>query len=602
MALAVDATGTKLIGGSSVTTINYTGITVGSGSQRALLVTLVLGASATTSAWSATWDNGGTNQAMTVIKSLVTSTSGIATAVIFGLLNPTAGNKTLALSWTGSQFPVVCAQSYTGADQTSVTTTFKNANSSATSSLTITSATGDIAVAVIAAAGSLTSLNQTSIYLDTTSSGADSAASRAVGAASVTFTATGASGSIAFVGCDIAAASAAVVATIVEQNLFDPIVKLKLVSDLSQLPFATVAAQTPTIFVASSLFDPIPRAKQPDRLQEDFGAPFLTPTPPLTSLFDVIKSRPQTIDNSPILFAPAAVARTFIVEQSLFDTIVPKRPTEFTQGPFGGTSPAISVAYFTQSLFDPTKLKQPSISVPDVTPQEPFKFFGERWFEVTQIKRTLVETPPILLATKAVATNIVEQPFFDALPRIKLPERLGEFYPQRFWVPQLYQSLFDSSIKLKVLASGDWTPTGAVQINTLRYAISDWFVIVRPKQPLVETPLVDYFPFVAPATPAQYVLLVPHYINDGYYPAYTTVTEGVELPFGWPPTLAVEPLNAPAIQNYWNQGPKPMTDAQPYKEFFPFFQTYKRSVYWLPTGIPGQFQLTGNGAALGPRT
>jgi len=211
MAVTVDATGTKLIGGSSVASINYTGITVGSGSNMVLIVTLVLGASASTSAWAATWDSGGTNQAMTLLKSQVTSTSGVATAVIFGLRNPTSGNKTLHLTWTGSQFPVVCAISFTGVDTTSDAAAFPNAVAGTTSSLAVTSATGDIPVGLIGAAGSLTSLNQTSIYLDKTTSGADSAASRAAGASTVTFTATGATGSIAMVGVDIAQSVASVV-------------------------------------------------------------------------------------------------------------------------------------------------------------------------------------------------------------------------------------------------------------------------------------------------------------------------------------------------------------------------------------------------------
>jgi|SRR5882724_215259 len=209
MAVTVDVTGTVLVGASSVTSINYTGITVGAGSNRALIVTLGLGNTALTSGWTATWDSGGTNQAMTLLKSQ-THTSGANNdaGVIFGLRNPTSGLKTLALSWTTAQFPTVEAISFNGVDQTSDAAAFPNAISNNTATINVASAVGNIPVS-LAVFSSLTAFSQTNLYFDATSSGADSSASRAAGAASVTFTVTTPAGAQSLLGVDVAAAGAA---------------------------------------------------------------------------------------------------------------------------------------------------------------------------------------------------------------------------------------------------------------------------------------------------------------------------------------------------------------------------------------------------------
>lgn len=99
---------------------------------------------------------------------------------------------------------------------------------------------------------------------------------------------------------------------------------------------------------------------------------------------------------------------------------------------------------------------------------------------------------------------------------------------------------------------------------------------------------------------AQYRLLVPHYLASGYTAAGTTVTEGVEIPSGWVPTIAVEPLNITAIHNYWNAGPP--AGAEYGEDFFIFPVAQKPSVYWQPLGPLGYFQLTGAGATFGART
>lgn len=105
---------------------------------------------------------------------------------------------------------------------------------------------------------------------------------------------------------------------------------------------------------------------------------------------------------------------------------------------------------------------------------------------------------------------------------------------------------------------------------------------------------------------AQYILRVDHYIKDVYIPVDTLVTEGKELPIGWIPTPAAEPINTPAIQAYWNAGPFGVSSAQYSLDFFnsPFWQfpKVKMKVYWVEVGgQPGYFQLTGAGASLGAK-
>jgi hypothetical protein len=55
--------------------------------------------------------------------------------------------------------------------------------------------------------------------------------------------------------------------------------------------------------------------------------------------------------------------------------------------------------------------------------------------------------------------------------------------------------------------------------------------------------------------PAQYRLLKPHFINNAYLERGQVVTEGVEIPIGWFPTAAVDPLNALACAAFANAGP-----------------------------------------------
>ena|SRR6185295_14053748 len=183
-------------------------LTVGAGANRALVVTTIESANVSASL-TVTW-NG-------VPLTLVSSTSvddGTNSAFmrIWALINPAAGNFTLAGSWTGSASFVVGAVSYTGVDQTSVAVAFPHgataSGTSATAGVTISSASGNAVVALFASApaGPFLSTSGTNIYIDSVSLVPYVAASRDIGAASVSMTAplTG-SGTWVAAGCDVLA-------------------------------------------------------------------------------------------------------------------------------------------------------------------------------------------------------------------------------------------------------------------------------------------------------------------------------------------------------------------------------------------------------------
>lgn len=212
MAVALDVAGTELSTTTGGTSVSYTGITVGSGSNRGL-VCVCQWDTRTVSSPTATWDNGGTNQSMTLLVGPIAITGNGALAV-FGLANPISGNKTLRVAWTTTSQSAVCAVAFTGVDQTGGATSFPHATSATgsgtTSSVTITSATGNMVVAVHSnnASGSITAVNNTQVFIDNAFTSTAAASNRASGAASVAMTSTdSASGNWGAAGTDILAAA-----------------------------------------------------------------------------------------------------------------------------------------------------------------------------------------------------------------------------------------------------------------------------------------------------------------------------------------------------------------------------------------------------------
>lgn len=190
MAVAFDANASAVVTGTGVTSITSSNLTVGGGSNRAVVCQLVLSFKTPTGE-SVNWDQTGTPQAMTSIIA-ANGTGTIARAELWGLVNPTAGAKQAKAAWTGASDVYINCTSFTGVDQTGGATTFPNSTSGTGTrsgatpfSLSITSAAGNMTVAAIALdIGSLSTPTQTQTFLSNALA-CDGAASRAVGAASV---------------------------------------------------------------------------------------------------------------------------------------------------------------------------------------------------------------------------------------------------------------------------------------------------------------------------------------------------------------------------------------------------------------------------------
>jgi hypothetical protein len=206
--VTVDAVGTELHVAPPVTSATYTGITVGSGIHRALVVSLNFGYNTGTppSAVSVTWDSGGTNQAMTQIVSGNNGSNG--EAQLWGLVAPTSGNKTLAVSWTGNAEVFIVAESYTQVDQTGGATTFPHSAVTSVNmvnpKITITSAVDRGVFGAMLAGSGIGTLLGTQIYKDN-GSGAFivSAASYKAGSATVDVGWTGGANIALIAGTDI---------------------------------------------------------------------------------------------------------------------------------------------------------------------------------------------------------------------------------------------------------------------------------------------------------------------------------------------------------------------------------------------------------------
>jgi hypothetical protein len=95
---------------------------------------------------------------------------------------------------------------------------------------------------------------------------------------------------------------------------------------------------------------------------------------------------------------------------------------------------------------------------------------------------------------------------------------------------------------------------------------------------------------------STYRLLADCVIGGAVIPAGTTVT----MPTGgWTPPGCVDPIDANAIQDFWNVGPQPAPLA---RTQFSTQSVAALQIFWRcvnPT--TNQYQLTGAGAALGPK-
>lgn len=161
--------GTQLGNSAGVTTLDYTGLTVAAGSNTALVLVV---------AWHVdpgaitvkNWDQAGTPQALEIIKAPTTNVNGQFVA-LYGRIAPTAGNKTLRLTWTNASELVLNAVAFAGVDQTGSTTSFPNSatatGNTASATITITRPSNGAIVAgsVCGTANGHTSVSATQLVL-----------------------------------------------------------------------------------------------------------------------------------------------------------------------------------------------------------------------------------------------------------------------------------------------------------------------------------------------------------------------------------------------------------------------------------------------------
>lgn len=225
MAVAVDAVGGVSHANTGTSGTDAT-LTIGAVSNGALIYLLALSGPLQTGV-TLTWDSGGTNQAMTLLASIAATNIGGASAYLFGLKNPTQGNKTAVASWPTSSNWIMCGISFSGVDQTTPfvnsASTVASTDTSGHASITITSSTGDIVVALDSQDFSgyqVPATNFTEIFHDASRTLISAAANYAAGAASVTMTHNINSGgltAVAMVGTSVHAAGGAVSLTLGQQ-------------------------------------------------------------------------------------------------------------------------------------------------------------------------------------------------------------------------------------------------------------------------------------------------------------------------------------------------------------------------------------------------
>lgn len=196
--LAVDATGTyQQTAGVVAGSTTYTGITMGSVSNGAMTCFVYFAPVAGhPSGVTATWN--GTNAPNVGAQN---ANSGQFDAYVFALINPAAGNNNFVVSFTNPgtmQVGIECI-SFSGADQTGGVTTFYGVQTtqgtSTAPTATVTSAVGDIVVAMECTAKNVNSTDGTTIFTDNSGLGGNGA-NRAAGAASVAIGATLASSGV----------------------------------------------------------------------------------------------------------------------------------------------------------------------------------------------------------------------------------------------------------------------------------------------------------------------------------------------------------------------------------------------------------------------
>lgn len=215
MAVTVNANATADVHNDPVTTLDLTTLTIGAGSDTALVAEIGIDGGTPTIS-SVTWDQGGTNQAMTLITSITNGT--LARSYLYGLVNPTAGNKTLRVVISAGSEIFLNATAFNGVNQTGGATSFAHANTatgaSGVPSVTITSAVGNMTIDCVMAPDLLQTPTQTQNFAQNGGAGSSAASSRASGAASVTHAWASVGVAWASCGCDIVASGGGAAASV----------------------------------------------------------------------------------------------------------------------------------------------------------------------------------------------------------------------------------------------------------------------------------------------------------------------------------------------------------------------------------------------------
>lgn len=114
-----------------------------------------------------TWDNGGTNQSLTLITN--NGGGGSGAVWLFKLIAPTTGTKTMSVSWTGTTALDIAAAVFDGADQSTCINApdTTGVNQAPPATLTVTSTTTGATLVCVANITSISAITGgTSIYLD----------------------------------------------------------------------------------------------------------------------------------------------------------------------------------------------------------------------------------------------------------------------------------------------------------------------------------------------------------------------------------------------------------------------------------------------------
>jgi hypothetical protein len=175
---------------SAMTTISIN-LTVGNGANRAMFPQLVFGTQ-NIGTENCSWTVGSTVQNLSGPITFGNSTDAVKGRVeIWGLLAPTSGAGTLTCTWQNPSYAFLNVTSYNGVNQTGGTASFTPATStqgaSTAPAITVPSAAGDMAIAVVAGG---TTIQSPTPYLFVDNSGAGpvgGGALDAAGAANVNF-------------------------------------------------------------------------------------------------------------------------------------------------------------------------------------------------------------------------------------------------------------------------------------------------------------------------------------------------------------------------------------------------------------------------------